>query len=390
MPKVLRIINRFNLGGPTYNAAYLTKYMAPEFETLLIGGDKDETEDSSKFIINELGLHTITISEMKRAIDFKNDVIAYNKIKAIIKRYKPDIVHTHASKAGTLGRMAAFSCNVKVVVHTFHGHVFHSYFNKGITSFYKNIERRLANKTSRIIALSEKQKDELSNIHKICASNKISIVPLGFDLTRFQENKEIKRKLFRDKYQISDDEIAIGIIGRLVPIKNHKLFLDSLNYVLNNTRKKVRAFIVGDGEEKNKIMNLAKQLDICFIEKGDSNTIAPLTFTSWIKEIDHVNAGMDIVVLTSLNEGTPVSLIEAQASNKPIVTTNVGGIENVVSVNQTAFLSEKGDYISFAKNLFLFTENDKLRSEMGEKGWDFVKEKFHYSRLVNDMKEIYY
>ena len=227
MPKVLRIINRFNIGGPTYNAAYLTKYLPEEYETLLIGGDKEESEDSSQHILGELGINPVIIPEMRRAIRFGNDYSAYKKIKQIIEEFKPDIVHTHASKAGTLGRMAAFSCKVPAVVHTFHGHVFHSYFNKTKTKIFKRIERKLAQKSSAIVAISNTQKQELGLVHKIADLNKIEVIPLGFDLNRFQENLSKKRAVFRTKYQIEDDEIAIGIIGRLVPIKNHDFFLYS-------------------------------------------------------------------------------------------------------------------------------------------------------------------
>ncbi len=161
MPKVLRIINRFNLGGITYNVTYLSKYMAPEYETMLIGGDKEPGEDSSTFIPEQLGLKPILIPEMKRAISWKDDKAAYNRIKQIIKEFKPDIVHTHASKAGAVGRLAAFNQKVPVVVHTFHGHVFHSYFGAAKTQVYKSVERYLAKKSSAIIAISEKQKQEL-------------------------------------------------------------------------------------------------------------------------------------------------------------------------------------------------------------------------------------
>ncbi|MGZ4034279.1 MAG: glycosyltransferase, partial [Bacteroidia bacterium] len=144
MTKVLRIINRFNLGGPTYNVAYLTKYISSDYETLLVGGAKDDTEESSGFILENLGLKPVIVEEMLREINIKNDYAAYKKIKKIIREFKPDIVHTHASKAGTLGRLAASSCGVPIIVHTFHGHVFHSYFGKLKTTFYKNIERYLA------------------------------------------------------------------------------------------------------------------------------------------------------------------------------------------------------------------------------------------------------
>ena len=388
--KVLRIINRFNLGGPTYNAAYLTKYLSDDFETLLIGGEKYEEEESSEFILDKLGIKPIVIPEMQRSINRKNDSIAYKKIKEIIKEFQPDIVHTHASKAGTLGRLAAKKMNVPIIVHTFHGHVFHSYFGKAKTTFYKNIERYLAKKSSKIIAISEIQKKELSIQHRICKSEKIEVIPLGFDLSRFQENIEEKRKSFRSVYKISDDEVAVGIIGRLVPIKNHTMFLNVVNQVLKQTNKKVRFFIIGDGEEKQRLKESCQELKLGFTEWNNNQTIVPITFTSWIKDIDWANAGLDIITLTSLNEGTPVSLIEGQACNKPIVTTNVGGVENVTRKNETAFIVETSDQNGFVGSLLELINDENLRREMGSKGWLFVSEKYSYTRLVKDVEQLYH
>lgn len=390
MPKILRIINRFNLGGPTYNAAYLSRYMPNEYETLLVGGEKDDSEDSSEFIVKNLGLNPIIIPEMKREVDLKNDFEAYRKIVSIIKEFKPDIVHTHASKAGTIGRLAASNMNVKAIVHTFHGHVFHSYFGKMKTVMYKNIERNLARRSSTIIAISEKQKAELSLMHRICEPSKIKVIPLGFDLSRFTENMDVKRDVFRKKYLLAEDEIAIGIIGRLVPIKNHQLFLDAAKIVLEKTKFKVRFFIIGDGEDRLKIESKTRELEIVFTDAMLEQKKAPLTFTSWIKDIDVACAGLDIIALTSLNEGTPVSLIEAQAANKPIVSTNVGGIENVVIEGVTAFLCHsKTDFIQFAELLLQLTENEIKRKEIGRVGWEHVKNKFHYTRLIRDMTDLY-
>ncbi|UPT66275.1 MAG: glycosyltransferase [Sphingobacteriales bacterium JAD_PAG50586_3] len=389
MPKVLRIINRFNIGGPTYNAAYLSAYLPPEYETMLLAGSLDEGEESSLHVLDELGLKPVFIKEMKREISPIEDMAAYRKIKEIIREFKPDIVHTHASKAGTLGRLAAASCGVKVIVHTFHGHVFHSYFGKTKTEFYKNIERYLAKKSSRIIAISERQKEELTIEHKICDPAKIAVVPLGFDLDRFQQNTTEKRTAFRSYYNVADDEIAIGIIGRLVPVKGHALFLEALKYLLDNTNKKVRAFIIGDGEDRAVVEAKATELGITFTTEHKPAHKATLTFTSWIKDIDGALAGLDIVALTSLNEGTPVSLIEAQAANKPIVTTNVGGIANVVLKNETAFLIENRSVVDFGTKLKALVEDDDLRHKMGEKGWAHVKDTFHYTRLVTDINALY-
>lgn len=387
--RILRIINRFNLGGPTYNVAYLSKYISSEFETLLIGGAKDETEESSDFIVNNLGLHPFIIEEMRREIDLKQDFAAYKKIKKIIQEFQPDIVHTHASKAGTLGRLAAHSCDVPVIVHTFHGHVFHSYFGKLKTTFYKNIERFLAKRSTAIIAISEKQKEELTRIHHICREDKVMVIPLGFDLSKFQNDQQEKRKTFRSNYAVEDDELVISIIGRLVSVKNHPLFLEALKIVSGKTSKKIRAFIIGDGEDRSAIEAKAKALGLSFSDATKNQLKTLLTFTSWIKDIDVALAGSDIIALTSFNEGTPVSLIEAQAANKPIVTTNVGGIENVVLPDVTALLSANNDVEQFAAQLLKLVENKELQIQMAMHGWKHVKEKFHYTRLVSDMEHLY-
>ena len=386
MPKVLRIINRFNLGGPTYNAAYLTKYMAPDFETLLVGGMHDESEGSSKFILEELGIESVVIPEMKRAIDIKQDLIAYRKVKKLIKDFKPDIVHTHASKAGALGRIAAHQLGVKAIVHTFHGHVFHSYFGTLKTQFYKNIERFLAKKSTKIVAISEIQKKELSVNHQICPEEKISVIPLGFDLSKFKENQDEKRKRFRNEWKVSEDEIAIGIIGRLVPIKDHHFFIDVIKKVIQKTNQKLRFFIIGDGDSKENIMSYIEEKSLSYSNSKD--IVDLITFTSWIKEVDVANAGLDIICLCSKNEGTPVSLIEAQSSLKPIVSTRVGGIDNVVIENKTALLSEVGDLESYSNNLLKLIEDKSSRNKFSNAG-NHIYSKFSYQRLIKDMGDLY-
>ncbi len=389
MPRVLRIINRFNLGGPTYNAAYLTRYLPAAYETLLIGGQQDESEAASHHILDSLGLEARVIPEMRRTIYPLQDAIALRKIKAIIRHYKPDIVHTHASKAGALGRQAAFQMGVPVVVHTFHGHVFDAYFSGIRSKLYQMIERKLAAKSSKIIALSEIQKYDLVTKYNICPASKVEIIPLGFDLSRFREDIESKRAAFRTTYNIGEDEVAIGIVGRIVPIKNHELFLRSLAWLKANSSVKIRAFIVGDGECRQAMEHLARQLGLDTTNAHDENRPSTLTFTSWIKEVDTVNAGMDIIALSSLNEGTPVSLIEAQAAGKPIVTTRVGGIENIVLPGKTALLSDTRDADAFGANLKILAEDAGMREAFGKEGWPFVEQRFHYTRLVNDMAALY-
>lgn len=380
MPRILRIINRFNLGGPTYNAAYLSKYLpADKYETLLVGGLKDEDEASSEFILQNLGVSYRILPQMRRKIDLLQDRKAYRDIVQLIREFKPDIVHTHAAKAGALGRWAAFSNKVPVTVHTFHGHVFHSYFGRIQSAFYKTIERSLARRTSAIVAISDKQKSELCQEHRIAPDSKVHVIPLGFDLDRFHNAGEAERSRFRAKYGITDEVIAIGIIGRLVPVKNHELFLRAIAFLKENSRQPFKAFIIGDGERRSSLEEMVRKASL---EKE-------VIFTSWEKEVDKVYPGLDIVCLTSFNEGTPVSLIEAQAAGRPLISTRVGGVENVVLQNRTAFLTEVSDENGFCRNLLNLVENKELRQNFSKNGWNHVKNAFHYSRLCNDMDRLY-
>ncbi len=390
MPRILRIANRFNLGGPTFNVAYLTKYLQPDYETLLIGGDKEENEASSSHILADLGIEPIIIPEMKREISLGVDMAAYRAIEKIIDDFKPDIVHTHASKPGAIGRLAAHNRKVPVIVHTFHGHYFHSYFGRLKTNMFKQIERSLAKRTSKIIAISDIQKHELSVEHKIAPPEKFEVIPLGFDLDRFRKDREAKRAAFRTEFNVNDDEIAIGIIGRLVDVKDHKYFLRLVRHVMDFTTKKARFFIVGDGEMRPELELFCQELEIPFnTHPKYQPKEALLTFCSWRTDIDRINAGLDVVVLTSKNEGTPVSLIEAQASNTPVISTNVGGVENVVEHGITGLLAEASDEQKMAENLMSLIENESLRKEMSSKGWNNVGQRFHYLRLVSNVNNLY-
>jgi glycosyltransferase involved in cell wall biosynthesis len=371
--KILRIINRFNIGGPVYNAILLSAYMPEEYDTLLIGGLPEKNEENSTYIAEKYGVNPLLISEMQREPNFKNDRKALKKLKEIILTYQPDIVHTHASKAGALGRKAAFDCAVPIVVHTYHGHVFHSYFNWWKTKLYQAIEKRLAKKTTGIIAISELQKNDLALKYKICKPEKIEIINLGLDLGPFNENKTDNRDKTRTAFGLHDSEIAIAIVGRLAPIKNHDLFLKCASVIHEKTSKKVVYFIVGGGEEFRSIEEKVNALKAKGID---------IRMTSWIKDINTFNAGMDILCLTSKNEGTPVSLIEAQAAGIPFVATKVGGIKDIVSENNTGYLVDLNDSDAFIEKLLHLIENENKRQEMSQKGWSFVQEKFQYKTLI--------
>jgi glycosyltransferase involved in cell wall biosynthesis len=386
VPKILRIINRFNIGGITYNVSYLSKYLESNYETLLVGGPEEEGEDSSLYIPEGLGLKPRVLHEFQREINLKSDYKAYKEIKKIIREFKPDIVHTHASKAGAIGRLAAIDCKVPIIIHTFHGHVFHSYFGKLKTAFYKTIERYLAKHSTAIVAISNKQKQELSEVFGIAPKDKIHVVPLGFDLSKFTKNKEQNRKEFREKYNLKEGQLAIGIIGRLAPIKNHSLFIEAIAYLKQNGITNFKAFIIGDGDTRDIITESCKTNNVSW----SNNPIdeVDVIFTSWITNVEWALHGLDIVTLTSLNEGTPVSIIEAQAAGKFVVSTNVGGIEDVLHP-ECGFLSEISDKSVFFSNLLNACSNPSTLSNSSEKGEKWALEKYSYTRLVSDMKQLY-
>jgi glycosyltransferase involved in cell wall biosynthesis len=387
MVKVLRILNRFNIGGPTHNATFLTKFLEPEFKTKLIAGKKLESEAGSEFILKNYEIDYEIIDDMSRSINLLKDFRSFIKIRKIIKDFKPDIVHTHASKSGALGRLASISMSVPIIIHTFHGHVFHSYFGYLKTKFYIFLERYLASKSSAIIAISKLQKDELIDDFKICSPDKMHVIPLGFDLEKFQSNVDLNRDLFRKEFGLLDEEIAIGIVGRLTPIKNHTFFLKAIQNIQNKTSNKFKVFIIGDGEDKEYIQNLANEFHLKNNLSDQENPL--IYFTSWRKDMDVVYAGLDIVALTSLNEGTPVTLIEAQAANKPIVSTNVGGVLDVVLEGITANTCSREDINSFSKNLSDLIDNNYLRKKMGSSGYNHVTSLFSYRRLVKDVSILY-
>ncbi|MFN0032050.1 MAG: glycosyltransferase [Flavobacteriales bacterium] len=373
--RVLRLVNRFNLGGPTYNAAYLTKGLAPQYETTLAGGHPLPDEAHSGFIMQKLDVPYIEINEMRRSINPVNDMRALMRIIRMVRSVRPHIVHTHAAKAGVLGRLAAWYCRVPVVVHTYHGHVFSGYFSEWKTALVKAFERWLASRTTAVITISALQHHEIVDVHRICAPGKAHIIPLGFDLERFTVGQNEKRAHFRKQYELKESEIAIGIVGRFAPVKNHVLFFEALK--LLDTQQPWKAFVIGDGDLRSRYEDDARTLG------------GRVIFTSWIEDMDVAMAGLDVVALTSINEGTPVSLIEAQAAAKPVVTTNAGGVRDCVLDGHSGIVVDDFEAKTFAAALTSLIEDERLRQRMGMEGRQHALHHFGQQQLVNDMKKLY-
>jgi len=389
--KVLRIIARLNIGGPAIHSILLSEGLSKDrFDSLLICGAAGKDEGDMSYYASQSNVKPIFIPELRREINFHDDLVAFKKIYNIIRTEQPQIIHTHTAKAGTLGRLAAILYNCLIffkhkkvmIIHTFHGHIFEGYFSKAKTGLFILIERILALFTSKIITVSESIKKELIDLG-VCKEEKIEVIPLGFDLNRFL-SIPIK----------NDNSLTIGIVGRLVPIKNHRLFLKAAAKIItDNPKMKLRFEIVGDGELRQDLEAYSRELNIS----------PQINFLGWQKDLVKIYSSLDVVSLTSINEGTPVSLIEAMASGRVVVATDVGGIRDLLGLeidtdirpNANFKVLDRGimvrpeDADSFSKALIFILQNNFLRKNMEERARNFVRERFVKERLISDIEKLY-
>jgi len=398
--RILRIIARLNIGGPAIQAISLTGNLSDDdYQSLLVCGKVGPNEGDMSYLADEKDVKPYLLPELGREISFYNDLKCFLHLRRMIKRFSPDIIHTHTAKAGTLGRLAAMSLNffrrntnrIKLV-HTFHGHIFHSYFGLVKTFIFTRIERFLSRFTDKIIVISPLQKDDICQKYRIANPEKVRTIPLGFDLSRFtvrhDDSEEIRRRyLPHDR----DNWLLVGIIGRLAPVKNHRMFLEAVKR-LKEDRKidPFRFLIIGDGELKEDLLNYSKRLGI-----QDS-----VLFTGWQKDMPSIYGALDIVALTSMNEGTPVTLIEAMAAGKPVVATDVGGVRDLLGVEATmsdegyglarnGVLVPSGEGDILAKALQYLMVDRKASKTMAMRAREFVLNQFSMERLVKDMKSLY-
>lgn len=389
MPRIAIILGRLVIGGTTMDTLQAARYLQQDYEVLLItgGGDKDEFE--AAYLTSHLPLvRHERIEGFSSKISLIKDWRAYRRIKKILLKFNPDIVHTHTAKAGLLGRLAAFGAKVPVIVHTYHGMLFQGYYSRRISRLIIAIERWLAGKTTCIIALSTIQKQQLVTDFGIAGADKIQIVSLGIEIEHFTNQQSEKRVVFRKHYFIEEAEVAIGIVGRVVPIKNHLFFLQVANMLLQK-KLPVRFFIIGDGILRKKLQQESNRMGISNSYFPENPVRADLIYTSWITEIENAIDGLDIIVLTSFNEGTPVSLMEAQAAGRPVVASKAGGIDDILVHGQTGFSIPQGDADMFSAYLEKLVTNPALRRQMGEAGATLARNQFQKQRQVTDLKNLY-
>jgi len=379
--KILRIITRLNIGGPAQHVLLLTGDMQGEkFETTMVTGSCGKDEGDMSYLADEVGVKPLFVEEMSREVNLFKDLAAFLKIRRIIKKEKPDIIHTHTAKAGTLGRLASLFAGNAVRVHTFHGHSLEQYFSKAQNAAFSSIERFLGRFTDKIIAISQTQFEELSGKYRIAEREKFSVIELGLDLGKLFTISAGCAGKFRKEYNISEDELLIGIIARLVDIKNHVFFLDVVKMIEKESReKKYRFVIVGDGQLKESLIAYTEQLGIKDL----------VIFTGWQRDTAEIYRALDIVALTSKNEGTPVSLIQALASARPAISTDAGGVRNVVLDGKNGYVVKQNDVNTYAKKLLDLAGDKDKRIKFGLAGREYVREKFSTKRLVNDLEKLY-
>lgn len=377
--KILRIIARLNIGGPAIHCILLTEGLNKgSFESILVCGSVDNREADMFYFAEEKGVKPILIGELERNLSFRKDFIVFWKLFNIINNFKPNIIHTHTAKAGTLGRLAGLFYNLTQgirlrrsyakLIHTFHGHVFYGYFGNLKSKIFVLIERILSAMTDKIVAVSNEVKVELIEF-KIAKKEKIIVIPLGLEL----------RKLLTLPYNNLNSKVRVGIIGRLTAVKNHEMFFRAIKQLFEaGLSTETKFMIIGDGELRDKLEDTAKELGI----------YKQTEFTGWQKDTFNLYSNLDIVALTSLNEGTPVSLIEAMAAARPVVATNVGGVKDIVN-NERGILVESNDISCLVSALKTLIEDGKLRQVKGQAGRNFVRALFTKERLIKDMETFY-
>ena len=410
--KIIRVIARLNVGGPAKHVVWLSKLLGAQYETLLVAGTVPPGEDDMGYFAAELGVSPVFVPEMSREISLK-DALTVWKLYKLFLRERPDIVHTHTAKAGTVGRVAGLcyrwltpnalrgrprACRF---VHTYHGHIFHSYYGPLKTRAFLTIERALAKLvTDRIVVLSEQQRREINEDFGVGQAAQFSIVPLGLDLNVFSGWNE-RGQTFRAELGLASDDILVGIVGRLTEIKNHELFLRGAALFKREFPKpgrRVRFVVVGDGALRAALEQQAAEL-------GLSDDVI---FTGGRRDMENVYPAMDVVALTSRNEGTPLTLIEAMANARPVIATEVGGVIDLLGDRLVRSASELADdvdpkfvvrergisvapdnAVAFAAGLQSLIEDSTLRRETGARGLQFVTTKYSTERLLKDIAQLY-
>lgn len=379
--RVARIIARLNVGGPARHVVWLTQALeGPEFHTTLITGVVPPGEDDMSDFAAARGVEPLIIPEMSREISAR-DLVTVWKLFRFFRRFRPDIVHTHTAKAGTAGRAAGLLYRLLTwrrvrFVHTFHGHVFHSYYGKLKTRFFLTVEKVLARlNTDVIVTISEEQRREIHDVYGVGRREQFRVIPLGLELDACKGIPSPR-----------DGKTNVAIIGRLTAIKNHDMFLRVV--ASRAWPEDVRFVVYGDGADRRMLEERAAALGIT-----DRVTFAGT------RAAQEIYGATDICALTSLNEGTPLTIIEAMTNGIPSISTAVGGVADVLGeveertdgyeVRARGITAPSNDDRAYAAGLARLLSDHALRERLAGRGREYARAAYSKERLVADIIALY-
>jgi len=384
---IARLIARLNVGGPATQAILMTEaFRKKGYRALLLTGEVPPGEGSMEYLAHERGVRPIKISKLSRKISAAADVKSFWRLIRLFRRERPTILHTHTAKAGTLGRLAAIVTGVPVRVHTFHGHVFSGYFSSALTRIFLAIERFLGRHTDCIVAISPSQQRELVETYRIAPPDKVVTIPLGFDLDRFLRLDGPGGSI-RAAAGCNREAILVGWVGRMTAIKDPSLFLESALRICA-ALPSVQFIMAGDGELR----------EDCAARIRQAGLHGKVVLTGWKRDLTVVYADLDLLLLTSINEGTPLALLEAMASGMPFIATDVGGVRDLMigtarteegwkRFDNGILVARDSRRIAEAAQYLLLRPD--LRREMGCAGREFVRNRYSCNRLADDLENLY-
>ena len=377
--RVLRVIARLNVGGPARHVALLNSGMDTDrrFRSWLVTGTENPSEGTLLDYAQARGVEPVVIPEIfGQASLTPRDLVALAKLTALTRRLRPHVVHTHTAKAGFLGRLAARAAGVPVILHTYHGHVLSGYYSQAKTRALQLMERGLAHLSDQLIAVSDRVRDDLVQFG-VAPAERFRVVPLGLDLAPLFD-VSAQRGVLRRELGVALDAPLVGIVGRLFPIKNHALFLDAAARLLAE-QPDARFVIVGDGALRGELEARAEQPDLA----------GRVYFTGWRHDLATIYADLDVLAVSSRNEGTPVSAIEAMAAGCAVVATRVGGLPDLIADGRTGTLVPADDPTALSAAI-----GETLTDPVGSRAIRAaaradVEHRFMATRLVDEMKALY-
>ena len=363
------------------HVVHLAEALDPtRFRTRLITGGITEDEGDMTYYARERGVEVTEIQGMSRLLSPLGDLRSFLTLLRILRRERPTIVHTHTAKAGTVGRLAAKAAGVPVIIHTFHGHVLGGlYFNRKMTRFFLEIERWLAKSTDRLVVLTHDQAREMAEGLRVAPPERFAVIPLGLNLQPFADtDRATARSQLRAELRIEQDRPVVGIVGRMVPVKNHELLFDALALLRGRMDPAPHLIVVGSGEREQALRAYVS-------DKGLEDVVHWL---GWRKDLPQVFPSFDVTALTSFDEGTPVSLIESLASGTPVVSLAVGGVPEILEGGELGRLvhSASDDEVADAIESVLASPPS---GEDAERVRKLVLERFSIGRLARDIERLY-